>query len=131
MNFRKLERYTKGVTNVMKRDKHCQLSWHSKCDMVVHHIIPFSKLVKDWREADDLYKESYYERIFDEDNMIMITEELHRKFHRKYWNHSFTKADFDEWRKSIEYISLRDLNVTEEVIQWDGCRPLTVISVGV
>ena len=130
MNLRRTTEYKNMVYNVLQRDRCCQVSGHSICDMTTIFVVPFASLVKDWREADDLYKEHYYKRIFNEDNVIAITEELKEEFYELHWKRYYTKEMFDEWRESKEYISSRDLNITEEVVELDWCRPLTIISVG-
>jgi hypothetical protein len=95
--IRRSPEYIKWKNNCFERDNYtCQLSGKKWWKLVVHHLIPFHTFF------DDLSWEIILnELIFDTSNWITITEELHKEFHKIYWNINFTKDNFIDFKKCI------------------------------
>ena len=129
MKVRNCPEYVNSIKDVYKRDRWiCKLSWHSKWTMHLHHIIPFETLYDEWKE-EEVYKEMRWKRIFDVDNLVTITSELHNKFHSIYWYRPLLK-DWKAFKKEIEYIKNRDICVSEELFDyWEGSVPLLITTV--
>ena len=88
--------YKDWRTSCYERDNYtCQISGQKWWDLVVHHLNPFHIIVDD---LDDNFRDS--EILWDLDNGITLTKELHNIFHRKYWNKNFTKEDFNKFSKN-------------------------------
>ncbi len=60
----------------------CQLTGKS-ADLVVHHIVPLHLLVKQYNITLNNYTE-YLKILFDKNNGIVLTSEVHKNFHRIY-----------------------------------------------
>lgn len=82
----------------MERDNYtCQISGQRWGKLVVHHKKPFALIV------DDLDYDTYLasEDLWNLDNGVTITEELHKQFHLKYWQTNFSEDDFEEFKGYI------------------------------
>lgn len=72
-NIRKSKKYIEWRNSCFIRDWYkCVISWDNK-NLIVHHIIPMNKIY----ENEEL--------LYDINNWITITDELHREFHSLYW----------------------------------------------
>ena len=92
--IRSSDLYKKWRSECYERDNYtCQISWQKWWDLVVHHLNPFALLVDEYWE-DNLV-------LFDLNNWITITKELHNQFHKQYWQTWFTKEDFLEFKEVI------------------------------
>jgi 5-methylcytosine-specific restriction endonuclease McrA len=98
MNIRNSEEYIQWRTKCFERDNYiCQISWQKWWDLIIHHLIPFNIIIS------DLDIENYREckLLWDINNWITITEELHNEFHKIYWKKNFTRENFiDFWYKN-------------------------------
>lgn len=100
-NIRTSKEYQDWRTNCFKRDNYtCQISWIKWGNLVVHHLDAFHLIIKDLDNEN--YKDN--EILFDLNNWITITKELHDKFHNKYWKTNFTKEDFIEFMWELHEI---------------------------
>ena len=87
-NIRGSKEYKNWRTKCFERDWYtCQISGQKWWDLVVHHLDQFSIIINDINNN----------LLFDINNWITITKELHNKFHNKYWMNNFTKNDFYEF----------------------------------
>lgn len=94
--IRKSKEYKDWRTKCFQRDLYtCQISGQKWWDLVVHHLSPFSIIIS------DLDIETYRdcELLWDINNWITITRELHNEFHNIYWKKLFTKENFLEFNK--------------------------------
>ena len=90
-NIRKSKLYKEWRNKCFERDNYtCQISWQKWWNLVIHHLTSFSIIISDL-ENDDLM---WCELLWDINNWITITNELHIEFHKKYWTKNFTKDNF-------------------------------------
>ena len=97
--IRKSREYLEWRTKCFHRDRFtCQISWRVWWELVVHHLFPFYIIINDLSE--DTFRDD--EKLFNIDNWITISKDLHNDFHNKYWKKWFTKEQFitfkEEWQ---------------------------------
>jgi len=93
--IRNSSEYRNWRTNCFQRDNYtCQLSWIKWWELVVHHLNPFSIIISDLDDSNFLW----CEKLFDINNWITISREIHNKFHNEYWKVWFTIENFYEFK---------------------------------
>lgn len=98
-SIRNSDEYIKWRTNCFLRDNYsCQISW-IKWDIIVHHLTPISKLV----EWYDIYTYRNNKELFNIENWITISRELHNIFHNIYWKKESTIYNFYDFVEKIFY----------------------------
>ena len=81
---RYIEGYNNFVKQVLERDNYtCQLTGKRGGDLEVHHLNCYSE---------------HKEGRMDLDNCITLSKEIHRLFHKIYWNRHNTKEQFEEFK---------------------------------
>jgi 5-methylcytosine-specific restriction endonuclease McrA len=99
INIRNSDEYKEWRTKCFERDNYtCQISWQKWWDIVVHHLEPFNLIISDL----DIETYRNCELLWDINNWITITKELHNKFHKEYWKKYFTKEDFLEFKNNYK-----------------------------
>ena len=93
--IRSSKEYKEWRTKCFERDNYtCQISWQKWWDLVVHHLEPFNLIITDI-DIDNYYNDI---DLWNIDNWITITKELHNNFHKEYSNKYFTKQNFLEFK---------------------------------
>lgn len=96
--IRNSKEYKDWRKKCFERDNYtCQISGQIWWELVVHHLKQFSIIVS------DLEGEKSSDLLYDIDNWITITKELHNKFHSKYWSNNFTVEDFYEFKDTFNF----------------------------
>lgn len=91
LNIRNSDEYKNWRAKCFERDNYtCQITWKKWIKLVVHHIKPFNIIISDL----DIYNYRDYEILWNINNWITISEEIHKEFHKKYWTKKFTEKDF-------------------------------------
>lgn len=72
-----------------ERDNYtCQITWTTWWKLEVHHLKWFSEIFKE--NNIDLYNWINCEPLWDINNWITLSKEIHTKFHKIYWRTNFT-----------------------------------------
>lgn len=98
MKIRASEENQKWRKKCLERDWYkCQITWAiwDWKNLVVHHIIPLSKIIEEWWD------------LFDINNWITLHKDIHNKFHSIYWKNWYAISAFDEFKKRLKWIEVK------------------------
>lgn len=112
--------------NILDKFNNTCIITNKKDNIVIHHLEPFNKMVsktfdvldidfrnclKDYtKEELNVLQNTFIKLHNQECNGVLITDELHKKFHKDYGYKNFSKENFDEFffkltkRDLIEYV---------------------------
>jgi hypothetical protein len=97
MNIRNSDEYIKWRKDCFERDNYtCQISWIKWGKLVIHHLNPLSLIISDL--TIDNYRDC--DLLWNINNWVTITKELHDEFHKIYWKKNFNEKDFLEFKNS-------------------------------
>ena len=100
--------------SLIKFNYKCVISG-SKEDIVIHHLYPFNKILKEALEEywakytlkksynykDYFYIEPIFLKIHSKYKLgVLLSSDIHKEFHRIYGNENFTEDDFNEFYKT-------------------------------
>ncbi len=94
-NIRNSDEYILWRKSCFERDLYtCQISWQKWWKLEVHHLKPMNIIINDL----DINNYRDCEILWDINNWITITKELHNIFHKIYWKKNFTIENFLEFK---------------------------------
>lgn len=99
--IRASKEYAAWRNQCYKRDNYtCQISKNRGGNLHVHHKTPLNSILAQHNITKENYNTEFSSILFDLDNGITLSEEIHKQFHTLYGSDSEAKASFNAFLES-------------------------------